>query len=131
MGYDTDNPAFDSRIAEARALSAQGYAEQLRRDNMEAQAKRNDRLNRMSPPGSSRSSRPFFSWALFITVPLAAIVLFLPPNGKNVEIPAGVHQFLAIVVVSMGSPLLRRFAIALIALCGVILLAGTLLHLLG
>lgn len=128
MGYETDNPAFDSRVAEARALSAQGHAEQARRDSLEAQAKRDDRLNQMTPPGSFRLPRPFFSWALFITVPLAAIVLFLPPNGKNVEIPVGVHQFLAILVVSMGSPLLRRFAIGLLALCGVILLAGTLLH---
>jgi hypothetical protein len=49
-------------------------------------------------------------------------------NGKNVEIPVGVHQFLAVMVVSIGSPLLRRFAIGLLALCGVILLAGTLIH---
>jgi hypothetical protein len=128
MGYESDNPAFDSRMAEARALSAQGYAEQARRDSLEAQAKRDNQANQMPTSGSFRLARPFFSWALFITVPLAAIVLFLPPNGKNVEIPVGVHQFLAVMVVSIGSPLLRRFAIGLLVLCGVILLVGTLLH---
>jgi hypothetical protein len=128
MGYECDNPAFDGRIAEARAFSAQGYAEQAQRDSLEAQAKRDKQAGQMPPPGSFRLPRPFFSWALLITIPLAAIVLFLPPNGKNVEIPVGVHQFLAIMVVSIGSPLLRRFAIGLLALCGVILLAGTLLH---
>jgi hypothetical protein len=85
-------------------------------------------VNQVPPSGSLRLPRPLFSWALLITVPLAAIVLFLPPNGKNVEIPSGVHQFLAIMIVSIGSPLLRRFAIVLLALCGVILLTGTLIH---
>ena len=39
---------------------------------------------------------PFFSKAFFITIPLAIIVLFLPPNSKSVDIPTGVHQFVAI-----------------------------------
>jgi hypothetical protein len=129
MAYDNDNPAFDSRVAEARAFSAQGYAEQARRDETEAQARRNDRLSDGPVTGSLHIPRPLLSWALLATIPLAATVLFLPPNGKNVQIPVGVHQFLAVMVVSMGSPLLRRFAIALLVLCGVILLAGTLLHL--
>jgi hypothetical protein len=54
-------------------------------------------------------------------------VLFLPPNGKNVEIPVGVHQFVAIMVASIGSPLLRRFAIALLVLFGILLLVGSLI----
>lgn len=101
-----------------------------RRPGLEAQVKRDDPLNRMSPEalkGSFRLPRPIFSWVLFITLPLAAIVLFLPPNGKNVDIPVGVHQFLAIMVASIGSPLLRRFAIVLLGLFGVLLLVGSLI----
>jgi hypothetical protein len=68
-----------------------------------------------------------FSWVLSITVPLAAVVLFLPPDGKNVDIPVGVHQFLAIMVASIRSALLRGYAIVLLALFGVLLLVGSLI----
>jgi hypothetical protein len=54
MEYDNDNRAFDSRIVEARAFSAQGYAEQARRDEMGAQARRNDRLGDGPAIGSLR-----------------------------------------------------------------------------
>jgi hypothetical protein len=68
-----------------------------------------------------------FSWVLSITVPLAAVVLFLPPGGKNVGIPVGVHQSLAIVVASIRSALLRGYAIVVLALFGVLLLVGSLI----
>ena len=64
---------------------------------------------------------------LFITVPLAAIVLFVASSGKNVDIPVGVYQFLAIMVVSVGSPVLRRYAVVLLALFGIFLLVGSLI----
>jgi hypothetical protein len=127
MGYGPGDPEFEASMAEARALSAQWSAERELRDSMEAQAKRDDPLNRMPPDVSFRLPRPIFSWMLFITLPLAAIVLFLPPNGKSVEIPVGVHQFLAVMVASIGSPLLRRYAIMLLVLAGVLLLVGSLI----
>jgi hypothetical protein len=40
--------------------------------------------------------------------------------------PVGVHQFLAIMVASVGSPLLRQYAVVLQALSGVLLLVGSL-----
>jgi hypothetical protein len=124
MGYGPGDAEFESRMAEARVESARGYAEQARRDGAEARARRDDR---MPPEGSFQLPRPIFSRVLLITLPLAAVVLFLPPNGKNVQIPVGVHQFLAVMVASIGSPLLRRFAIVLLALCGVLLLVGSLI----
>lgn len=71
---------------------------------------------------------PFFSKAFFITIPLAIIVLFLPPNSKSVDIPTGVHQFVAIVVAALGSPRLRWIAIGVIAIATVILILGSLVH---
>jgi hypothetical protein len=127
MGYGPGDADFESSMAAARAASASQYAQQAQLDSHAAQAKRSDPLNGMPVEGSFRLPRPIFSWVLFITLPLAAIVLFLPPNGKNVEIPLGVHQFLAIMVASIGSPLLRRFAIVLLALFGVLLLVGSLI----
>jgi hypothetical protein len=127
MDYGPGNPEFESSMAEARLKSAQWSAEQAMRDTLEAQARRDDPFNRIPLEGSFRLPRPILSKVLFITLPLAAIVLFLPPNGKNVNIPVGVHEFLAVMVASIGSPLLRRFAIVLLALFGVILLVGSLI----
>jgi hypothetical protein len=126
MGYGPGDPAFESSMTEARVKSEIWRNEDNLKNTQEAQAKRNDQRNR--PLESSfQLPRPIFSWVLFITLPLAAIVLFLPPNGKNVEIPVGVHQFVAIMVASIGSPLLRRFAIALLILFGILLLVGSLI----
>jgi hypothetical protein len=127
MGYGPGNPEFESRMAEARAQSARWSEEQKQRDTEEALAKRKDQANRMPVEGSFRLPRPILSWALLITLPIAAIVLFLPPNGKDVSIPVGVHQFLAVMVASIGSPLLRRFAVVILALSGVLLLVGSLI----
>ena len=127
MEYGPGDSEFESSMTEARFKSAQWSAEQALRDGLEAKAKRFDPLNRMPLEGSLRLPRPTLSRALFTTLPLAAIVLFLPPNGKNVNIPVGVHQFLAVMVASIGSPLLRRFAIVLLALFGVVLLVGSLI----
>lgn len=71
---------------------------------------------------------PFFSKSFFITIPLAVIVLFLPPNGKNVQIPVGVHEFVAVVVAALGSPRLRWIAIGVIAIVAIILILGSLVH---
>lgn len=46
---------------------------------------------------------------------------------KNVDIPVGVHQFLAIMVASIRSALLRGYVIVLLALFGVLLLVGSLI----
>jgi len=127
MGYGPGDADFESSMAAARAASASQYAQQAQLDSQAAQTRRGNSLNGMPVEGSFRLPRPILSWMLFITLPLAAIVLFLPPNGKNVDIPVGVHQFLAVMVASIGSPLLRRFAIVLLALCGVLLLVGSLI----
>jgi hypothetical protein len=126
MGYGPGDLEFEKSMDEARVRSDIWRAEDARRDSLAAQARREDQRN-WPMETSSRRLRPIFSRMLFITIPLAAIVLFLPPNGKNVEIPAGVHQFLAIMIASIGSPLLRRFAIVLLALFGILLLVGSLL----
>jgi hypothetical protein len=126
MGYGPGDPAFESSMTEARVQSEIWRKQDSLRDRLEAEAKRNDARDR--PLGSSfKLPRPILSWVLFITLPLAAIALFLPPNGKNVEIPVGVHQFVAIMVASIGSPLLRRFAIVLLVLFGILLLVGSLI----
>jgi predicted anti-sigma-YlaC factor YlaD len=110
---------------------AEWRAEWRRQDQVaeeeEAQRKRNESRSNVPPGGFSGPRRPLFSKALLVTVPLAAIVLFLPPNGKSVDIPVGVHQFVAAVVVSLGSPLLRRAAIAVIVIAVVLLIAGSII----